>query len=327
MEKHMLLVNRKKSYYITHIIWYELNYTAEALRDPNTVFVKSYKEIWEQVATGRDLTFEEVLDCLILDNQSMRRVEGSSWLLPVDLSVSEEKLLKVLNLAGLFLQTKKVYWLIPVLLSLISTVMEFCTPLRIWIYDNINLLFCYLMHIMCDPLPRSLRKQIYSLGKLVENLKPSNDINLKATRCTITAIIAGGAKVHTTEPATEALTLVPPFSLQGPATEATFPCDSFEIRCTFDAADRSCWIRASTFDEISVGCYDQRDFLSILTLVSSIARNGCGSLKSYGPNRQVRVRGLIQTFICYVGNSYPFVDEGNHFPPVFEMTLENVILD
>lgn len=167
-DKSMLFVDGKMCYYITQPIWNELAYMAyyhsANAKVPNEVFLDNYKEIWEHVATGRDMTFEQVLDHIILDRQSMRKIGGSSMLLPVDLSVSEEKVLKMLNLAGLFLQTKKVYWLIPLLLSLISTVLEFSTPLRIWIYEKINVLFCCAMHVICDPLPRSMRRKIYGLG-------------------------------------------------------------------------------------------------------------------------------------------------------------------
>jgi len=86
-DKNMLLVNGKMCYYITQIIWNEL---ADTAADPslaqaqisNAVFIKNYKEIWEHVATGRDMTFEEVLDSLILDNQVMQPLEGCSVLLP-----------------------------------------------------------------------------------------------------------------------------------------------------------------------------------------------------------------------------------------------------
>lgn len=319
-DKNMLLVNGKMCYYITQYIWNELASMAATLTDvnaqvPNAVFLKGHKEIWEQVATGRDMTFEEILDDIIVDNLIGRRLEGSSshWLLPVDLTVSEEKILKVLNLAGLFLQTKKVYWLIPVLLSFISTVLEFSTPLRKWIYEKINLLFCSTMHLMCDPLPRSMRRQIYALGMLVENLRPSNDINLKVTRGNITAIIAGGAKVHTAG----ALTLVPLFFLEEAATEATISSGPIEIQCRFDAAKQLCFIRATTFGDNSGPCFTRVHFLSILTLVSSILKNGCGSLKSYGSNHQVRVRGLMQSVGCYAGNGFPYI---------YEMKLENVVV-
>jgi hypothetical protein len=170
------------------------------------VFLKGQREFWEEVSTGGVMTLEEVLDGLILYNQHVSVRLNDEWLLPVNLSVSEEKLLKIINLLGLFLQTKKdkVHWLIPTSLSFISALMEFSTTLRVWLYSNINVLFCYIMHFICDPLPRSWRRQVYSLGKWVENLKPSNDIQLKIERGNICAIIAGGAKVDK-----EGATLVP----------------------------------------------------------------------------------------------------------------------
>lgn len=166
---------------------------------------------------------------------------------------------------------------------------------------------------MCDPLPRSMRRQIYALGMLVENLRPSNDINLKVTRGNITAIIAGGAKVHTAG----ALTLVPLFFLEEAATEATISSGPIEIQCRFDAAKQLCFIRATTFGDNSGPCFTRVHFLSILTLVSSILKNGCGSLKSYGSNHQVRVRGLMQSVGCYAGNGFPYI---------YEMKLENVVV-
>lgn len=320
-DKNMLFVNGKMCYYITQLIWNELAFTTYFLayvspnaEVPNVVFLENYKEIWEHVATGRDMTFEQVLDHIILDCHTLRQIEGSSMLLPVDLSVSEERVLKMLNLAGFFLQTKKVYWLIPLLLSFTSTVLEFSTPLRKWIYEKINALFCCAMHVICDPLPRSMRSQIYGLGKLVDNLKPTNDIKLKVTKGNITATIAGGAKVHTEG----ALTLVPTFALEEAATEATFHYDNIEIQCRFDAAKNGFFIRATTFDDISVGCGTRSQFLSILTLVWSMANNGSGSLKSYGPHRKVCVRGLKETVYSYVVNDCP---------NVYEMELENVVVN
>lgn len=310
--RNMLLVD-DKIYYITEHIWNELAHIAAVLAEvPDTVFLGNYKEIWEYVATGRDLTFEQVLDHIILDSHTLRKIGGSSMLLPVDLSVSEEKVLKMLNLAGLFLQTKKVYWLIPLLLSFTSTVLEFSTPLRIWIYQKINVLFCCAMHVICDRLPRSMRSHIYALGKYVDNLKPTNDIELKVTKGNITATIAGGAKVHTEG----TLTLADSFPLEEEATEATFRYDDIGIKCTFNG--RECFILATTFEKITVGCRTRPCFLGIVTLVWSIAKNRSGSLKSYGPHRKVRVRGLKETFYSYVAN---------HFPNVYEMKLENVVVN
>ena len=107
--------------------------------------------------------------------------------------------MKILNLVALFLQTKKatkVNFLIPIALSIIFALMEFITDLRVWVYAKINLLFCGIMHLICDPLSRSWRRHVYSLGKWVENLTPCNGIQLKVVRGTVTAIISEGAKVN-----------------------------------------------------------------------------------------------------------------------------------
>jgi hypothetical protein len=110
--------------------------------------------------------------------------------------VPEEKLLKVLNLEGLFLQAKKSYGVIPTLLSLKSVVLEFNTPLREWIYNNINLVLCQAIHIICDKMPYSKRRHVYSLGNWVENLKPSNDIKVNVVEGNICDVIGGGDKSH-----------------------------------------------------------------------------------------------------------------------------------
>lgn len=326
-DKNIMFVKGKMGklcYYITPRIWNELAHTASELdkdKLPNAVFVENYKEIWVQVATCRVMTVEEVLDHIILDRHTPRLLEGTPMLLPVDLSVSEEKILKMLNLAGFFLQTKKVYWLIPLLLSFTSTVLEFSTPLRKWIYEKINVLFCSAMHVICDPLPRPKRSHIYlGLGKFVENLKPTNDIKLKVTKGNITATIAGGAKVHTEG----ALTLLPWFDLHVEPTEVTFHCDNIDIKCRFETARGLCFISATTFGEIYLACNNQSRFLRILTLVWSIAKNGSGSLKSYGPHRmtcfrrRVCVRGLMETLHTYVSSGCPYV---------YEMELENVVVN
>lgn len=105
-------------------------------------------------------------------------------------------MLKLLNLVGLFLATKQVYRPIPISISFIAAVMEFATLLRKWLYSKINLLFCLILHVICDRLQRSIRRQVYSLGNWVENLKPSNDIQLRVVRGPICGVIAGGAKVY-----------------------------------------------------------------------------------------------------------------------------------
>jgi hypothetical protein len=102
----MLFVNGKLTYYITDTIWQSLCDMAEVA--PNTLFVQGYTELLQEVIAGSVMTFSQVLDCLILENHVIGILDNY-WLLPTDLSVSEETLLKFINGAGLFLQTKQVY--------------------------------------------------------------------------------------------------------------------------------------------------------------------------------------------------------------------------
>jgi hypothetical protein len=300
------------SYYITDTIWSSLVDMETAA--PNTVFLKGYKEFWQQVATGGVMTLSEVLDSLILDNKIVR-VLDNDLLLPVDLSVSEEKLLKFLNLVGLFLQTnQQVYWLFPTLISFVAAVMEFATLLRVWLYDNINMLFCFMMHVMCDRLPRSLRRQVYSFGYWVENLKPSNDIELRVVRGNICGVIGGGAKVQK-----EGAILVP-WLPQDNDTEKTFSCGDIDpgypiqIECSFDPANDKCHLRATTVALVDVDC-NRDEFTKLVTFISCIAKNRSGSLKSCSSkNNKALVRGFRDAVLCYAKN---------RFPPVYELTLEN----
>lgn len=101
----MLFVNGKMTYYITEESWQELFIVARHLHFfPDAVIMKGYKEIWEQVATGTVMTLSQILDSVILDMQYINILNHSSYLvLRVDLTVFEEKLLKFINLVGLFL--------------------------------------------------------------------------------------------------------------------------------------------------------------------------------------------------------------------------------
>ncbi|KAH9299298.1 hypothetical protein KI387_030980 [Taxus chinensis] len=101
----------------------------------NMVILKGYKYFWEGVATGGVMDLLEVFDCVILKNQEIINITDGV-LLPVNFLVSEEKLLKALNLVGLFLQTKSLHCLIPTLLSLTSAVVEFNTTLRVLVYGR-----------------------------------------------------------------------------------------------------------------------------------------------------------------------------------------------
>lgn len=190
-EKNMLFIKEKMCYYITDTIWEELQILGEVLlyglpgpagvasvciadacadvgatagaarvamaaRMPSPVFLKGYKKFWNEVTTGDVMTLNEVLDAVIIYNQHVSQRLNEDWLLPVNLSVLEEGL-RVLNLIGLFLHTRKdkIHWLIPTSLTFISTLMELSARLRVWIYIKINVLFCDIMHFICDPLPRS----------------------------------------------------------------------------------------------------------------------------------------------------------------------------
>lgn len=306
-----LLLNGKMSYYITDTIWNSLLDIEEAA--PKTVFLKGYKEFWQQVATGGVMTLSEVLDSLILDNKTIRILDND-LLLPVDLSVSEEKLLKFINLVGLFLQTnQQIYWLFPTLISFTAAVMEFATFFRVWLYRQINILFCFIMHAIGDRLPRSLRRQVYSLGMWVENLKPSNDIELRMVRGPICGVIAGGAKVQK-----EGAILVP-WLAQAKDT-AKFSCAEIdpgypiELGCEFDPTNGKCKFYASTIALAEVEC-SRDEFPRLVTFIYCMAKNRSGSLKSCSSkNNEVHVRGFRESVFCYAKS---------RFPPVYELKLEN----
>ena len=106
------------THYITDVNWYYLRCLDTCLmpqdrRHYPAVFLRNHKQFWDQVATGGVMSFEEVLDCLIVEHYDFRPLPFHDLLLPVDLSVSEQKLLKVLNLVGLFLQTRKGHRVLP----------------------------------------------------------------------------------------------------------------------------------------------------------------------------------------------------------------------
>lgn len=315
-ERYMLYLNGKLTYYITDAIWYSLLDMGEAA--PKTVFLEGYKEFWQQVATGGVMSLSEVLDRLILDNHSIK-VLDNDLLLPVNVCVSDEKLLKFLNLVGLFLRTKQVYWVIPTSISLAAAAMEFATVLREWLYGKVNLLFCFIMHVICDRLPRSMRREVYSLGNWVENLKPSNDIELRVVRGPVCGVIGGGAKVYH-----EGATLVPWLHQEYSETQKTFNCGDIDpefpfpidIECYFDAVKGKCHLRARTVALADVDC-DRDEFMKIVTFSSCMAKNRSGSLRSCSSNNKVRVRGFRESVLCYAKNG---------FPPVYELNLENALV-
>jgi hypothetical protein len=155
----------------------------------------------------------------------------------------------------------------------------------------------------------------------VENLKPSNDIQLKIKRGgNICATIAGGAKVDK-----EGATLVPWFkadkahrlNVNNEVYLKQFHMCSIEVVCTYRVRVNICHILAPTITKVDVDCKSMDEFRHIITFVSSMARNGCGSLKSCGPNNKVSVRGFRESVFSYVKNGCP---------PLYELELENVVL-
>jgi hypothetical protein len=309
-----LFVNNKMSYYISESIWQNLMQLQD-LRS-NDVIIKGCKDFWEMVVTGGVMTLSEALDCMILENQPIMSSDND-WLLPVNLTLSEEKLLKVLNLVGLFLQTKKLFWLTPILLSFASAVLEFNTTLREWLYKKINTVFCWSMHLMCDKLPYSMRRQVYSLGKWVENLKPCNDIELRVVRGDICALIGGAAKSHT-EDAT--LVQVPWLNVQR-VTQINFECDPIHFRCEFLSEVDKCGVGVVYSDDdkaaLFVDCKSSDEFVKICTFVDCMAKNRSGSLKSNDRKNKVQVRGWKESVRHYVKSG---------FPPIYELKLEHVIV-
>lgn len=241
MDGNMLYRDGKMCYYITRRIWEELQTLGEVV----SVGILESRTLasaatFAAAAAGRAAAertaaygIEEILDGVILYNQHVSLRLNDDWLLPINLSVSQEKLLKIINLLGLFLQTKtvKVHWLIQTSLSLISALMEFSTTIRVWIHTNINVVFCYVMHCICDPLPRWWRRQVYSLGKWVEKLKPCNDMQLKVVRGNMRAIISEGAKVDK-----EGITSIPLLNVADSIfIQKQFPCELIEndITCAY----------------------------------------------------------------------------------------------
>jgi len=196
------------------------------------------------------MTSEEVMDSLILDNNVMMHLNQSKWrelLLPINLSETAGKIPKVLNLVGLFFQAKKVNWLIPIVLTLISAVLEwhlsFSTTSRVlvnarldqWLrtfsfllHDIGDRMICQLMHCIHNHIPDSVKMELYySFGFLVDE-EPLQKIKLRrSARHTICAIIGGGAK------SSKVATLVPWLCFSSKETHWTFECGPIVIDCKF----------------------------------------------------------------------------------------------
>lgn len=293
----------------------------------NAVCITGYKEIWEGVATGGVMSLPEVLDSLILANNYLT-ASNCNILLPVNLSISEEKVPKFLNLVGLVL-TNKVRWFISSPFSIMSAVVEFFTPPRVWFYAQINRLFCWVMHLTCDQLRYSWRREAYSLGNWFENLKPSNDIQFRVVRAdTCVVPLAGGAKVNiegtTWRPYRYNPTELPPNEEGHLLQEFRVHDQAFYIECIFAPIRGEPGIgRASVTDrrnrpicQAEVEC-KRDEFKKLCTLLSCIAKNRSGSLKSYEHNNKAKVYGLKESVIHYAKCG---------FPPVYEVQLTNVVV-
>lgn len=318
-EGNRLFINNKLSYFITESMWGCLQDIEVILlaMEKDGVFIKGYKEFWEGVASGGVMTLLEMLDCLILYNHSVK-LSHNSWLLPVNLSVSEEKLLKFLNFFGVFLKPTKHRWLAPTLFSATSAILEFNTPLRRWLYGKFNLVVCSAMHFILNRLPYPWRKNMYSLGVWVENLKPSNDIELKVLKADRAAVIAGGAKICGI--CGEDDTAVPweDRSQIEENEDNSFPCGPITIVCRFQRKYGVCVVFLSTTDNATPSFYvncTSEEFRKIAAFLSCLAEHRSGSLKCYGPKKNVQVRGLKESVMCYAKCG---------FPPVFIWQLKEV---
>ncbi|KAH9309357.1 hypothetical protein KI387_037268, partial [Taxus chinensis] len=218
---------------------------------------------------------------VILDNHTVSRLDHE-YFLPIDLISSDEKILKVLNLLGLYVQKDKhLHWLIPTLLSLTSVVMGLCSTLRRCVYSGINTLSQGAVHFLCDHLNDfSWRRQAYSLGNWIDNLKPNNDLQSKVMRSDIRALIVGGARVNNGKkhydnafhgairlPDNDEATLNDiefKFNQGGNGVNSSFDCGTFSIDYAFHSANGSleegaqingkCLLEAGKVASINVDC-------------------------------------------------------------------------
>lgn len=353
-----LFINGQMSYFITDRIWRNLSIIPG---QEKVVFVKQYKDFWKGVATGGVMNLSQLLDCLILDNHRMKFLKEHYLLLPVDLSASEEKLLKILNMAGLFFLAKKVYWPIPTFFSFTSAVLEFSTPLRTWLYGKFNLVFCCVMHRIIDRFSYSLRRQMYSLGIWVENLKPSNDIKSSVVRGNIICVvIAGGAKTHK-----EGAVLVPPGYFSGQQrqyfrksqsehhqreerddlfVECIFNCSNLVIVATFRRRFGYCEVHwTDKFEKSEVHWTDEfeksdeaeylyfdmsRDeFLKLRTFISVLTKNESGSLKSSRHNNSLSSIFISNRLQVRGLKESILCYVKNEFPPVYELEFHNAVVN
>ncbi|GLJ50159.1 hypothetical protein SUGI_1067240 [Cryptomeria japonica] len=318
-EDNRLLLNGNMSYYITDLIWDSIPEMGKVAS--GSVFIVGHKEfIWDGVITGGVMSMDDVLDCLILEKHIIRLLGTKIWILPVNLSISEEKLLKFFNLVGVSLQSRHhVHWLVPTLLSLTAAVLEFSTHLRVWLYNQINLSFCLWVQLISDHLPLQIRAWVYTLGRGVENLRPSNDLRWRVVRGDICAVIGGGAKSHHQ---TATLFQLDPNCLRLEEGQANmdFVCGRIKLHSKFDESTGKCeteliytgpiWYR------VELKC-KKDEYLKLLAFLFCMAKNRCGSLKSCGPGNKVLVRRFTESVLHYAQSG---------FPAVYELQLKNVIV-
>ncbi|KAH9313241.1 hypothetical protein KI387_028276 [Taxus chinensis] len=354
----ILLLNDAPKYYVTDEIWHSILCIKEVLTDKKEeeksdkkkvgkVFIKNHKEIWEEVVTGRVMRkLEEVLDSVILDNHTVSRLDHE-YFLPIDLISSDEKILKVLNLLGLYLQKDKhIHWLIPALLSLTAAVLGLCSTLRRCVYSGINTISRGAVHLLCDHLDDfSWRRQAYSLGNWIDNLKPSNDLQSKVVRGDIRALIAGGARVDNGRkhydnafhgairlPDNDEETLNDielKFNQGGNVVKRSFDCGTFSIDCEFHSANGSldqegaqingkCLLEAGKVASIDVDC-NSEEAKKLFKFAYHMAHSQSGSLRRYDPNtKTVQVRRFRESVIAYVRSGYP---------PLYALDLKNVVVN
>jgi len=167
---------------------------------------------------------------------------------------------------------------------------------------------------------------VYSLGKWVENLKPSNDLQLKVVKDDICVVIAGGAKVDK-----EDATLVEWLHLQEEEMVKDFPCDHTTFYCKYLQEVNRCGV-ASKYpsDEVArleedrvevagvpVDCKSREEYIKICTLVDCMAKSRSGSLRSYdSKTKKVHVNGWKDSVRHYIKSGCP---------PIYQLKLESVI--
>jgi len=116
-------------------------------KSPSTFFLKDYEKFWEKIVIGCAMTFEEVLDSLILENHIIQTLDND-YFFPVKFSFMSNRLPSILNLTRIFLQIYNVYFLIPTFFSVLSSVLEFSTTYRKFLYGGIDMIF-FLQCILC----------------------------------------------------------------------------------------------------------------------------------------------------------------------------------